>query len=87
MNGMMWWDNSKKSHKDKIQEAIVYFENKYGKNLLGRVFVNSSVVVDENECVSGLTIRPHQSILKDHYWLVLKDEFDNLVLNSVGLDK
>lgn len=86
-NGMMWLDDSpKKSLENKIKEGFDFFENKYGKNLLSKVLINKKTRIDENqESICGLAIMHSEIVLENHYWFIVKDEFDGMVLKEIKI--
>jgi hypothetical protein len=75
MQGMMWFDNSKGSLEEKIENGLKYFEKKYGEGLLDRVFVKPGVLNEKEEVnIGGLIIRSSRSVLNNHFYFVVKDE-------------
>ena len=84
MYGMMWYDNDpKKSLEGKIKDGFYYFEKKYGEGLLDKVFINIETPIDEGVSVGGLAIMHSKTVLRNHYYFVVKDEFDGMMLKGV----
>lgn len=63
--GMLWFDNQG-AIEERIRRAAAYYRRKYG--IMPNIcFVDRSQhTVDQ---VDGITIRPDQHILKNHYWI------------------
>lgn len=69
---MLWFDNSNALLSIKIQKAIKYYQDKYGKepNL---VLVHPSVL-EKKEILGTITVRPYRPVLPNHIWVGIEDE-------------
>lgn len=62
--GLMWFDNSKLSLPEKVGKAVVYYQDKYGRQPT-MVMVNPK---DYQE-VEGIKVQSSRSILPNNLWL------------------
>ncbi len=66
--GMLWLDTDQKSSFDeKVQRAVEYYEDKYGR-LPELCLVNKSTLSDEKK-VGLVKVQPAKSVLPGHFWL------------------
>ena len=63
--GMLWLSNTKKPLQERLQDALAYCANKYGRPSL--IQVDSGV---GETAVDGIPVRPFPNIIKDHFFLV-----------------
>jgi hypothetical protein len=67
--GMLWFDNNPKLDLPaKIQEAALYYQNKYGRQPT-LCFVHPSMISDPATKTQGIEVKPHQMVLPNHLWL------------------
>jgi len=64
--GMLWFDNSKSLLSCKLEKAIDFYQEKYGKTPTA-FYVNPSTAID-SDC-KGLNIQISKSIMPNHIWL------------------
>lgn len=76
VTGMLWFDDSKISLKDKVVKAVDYYQKKYLKkpNL---VLIHPKILEGEKVEVEGLTVRANRIVLPGHLWIGMEDK-DNL---------
>lgn len=66
--GMLWFDNDPKTLLSvKIQKAVDYYKDKYGKSPT-LCLVNPGMH-DKTEKVGDVTVRPYRSVLPNHLWI------------------
>lgn len=73
--GMLWLDNSKAALNVKIQKAVEYYQNKYGRTP-DLVLVHPSMLVGSVHLslIDGLSIRPYRPVLPGHIWVGISDK-------------
>lgn len=72
--GMLWFDNSQFTLKQKLQTAIEHYEKKYGRKP-DLCFVHPSML-DNNQVpeIKGLNVRPYRPVLPGHIWIGIEDK-------------
>ena len=71
--GMLWFDNSKRSTKEKIQEAVNYYVKKYGI-MPDLCWMNPKSLDKDIPQIDGLSIRPYRPVLPGHIWIGIEDK-------------
>lgn len=67
--GMLWYDNDPKTTLDeKIQKAIAYYLEKYGKTA-NTVYINPKTLNGTQPAIEGITLRTSSQILPNHFWI------------------
>lgn len=69
--GMLWFDNSERTLKQKIADAVEYYKKKYGKSP-NLVLIHPSVL-EEDLNVDDATVRPYRPVLPGHIWIGIED--------------
>ncbi len=67
--GMLWFDNDHKADlATKIQKAVTYYHNKYGKtpNLC---LMHPRTLGNHSWSGAGIEVRTTRSVLPNHFWL------------------
>lgn len=65
--GMLWFDNSGRELRQRVKEAVEYYERKYGSRA-NVCFVPMSERVSEVN-MNGVEIRSSDQILECHLWI------------------
>jgi hypothetical protein len=83
--GMLWFDNSKRSIEEKLDEMANYYHKKYGRRPT-LIWVNPKTKIDlplcnipedwEEVLYKDIKIRKSVSILSGHYWIGMETEID-----------
>lgn len=68
--GMLWLDDSKRSIEEKVNRAVEYYREKYGR-LPEICFVNKGMLANEKQ-VGKVFVQPNHTILPHHFWLGMK---------------
>ncbi len=69
MTGLLWFDNNAKTNfSEKLQQAVVYYQKKYGKKP-DLCYVHPSMLAQKILPSHGIEIRGAQQILPNHFWL------------------
>ena len=74
--GMLWFDNNTKTHiAQKIEQAALYYKNKYGHHpnycFIHPTMVKSESMIDKNDLL--LKIKTAPFVLPNHFWLGVED--------------
>ncbi len=66
--GMLWFDDSARSLKVRVQEAVEYYIEKYGQAPT-LCFVNPSMLSDEVKPSNGVELLESRTVIPGHFWL------------------
>jgi hypothetical protein len=66
--GMLWFDNSPRSIKEKVQAAADYYLEKYGQAPT-LCFVNPSTLAGKTDPSNGVEVREATTVMPDHFWI------------------
>lgn len=66
--GMLWFDNSSRSIKEKVQEAADYYVAKYGQAPT-LCFVNPATLEGKADGSNGVEVREAVTVMPDHFWI------------------
>ena len=69
--GMLWLDNSQSALEKKIQKALDYYKNKYGRTPT-LCLVHPSMMGEDVQ-IDGLTVRPYRPVLPGHLWIGIEE--------------
>lgn len=67
---MLWYDNSKSTLAEKIEKAVAYYLEKYGKSTRA-VYVNPSDF--SSEPIENIRVVSSNQVLRNHFWLTDTD--------------
>lgn len=71
--GMLWFDNSPLSLREKIKKAADYYEKKYGRQP-DLCLVHARMLTDTKvEEIQDITVRPSRFVLPGHLWIGVED--------------
>ncbi len=72
--GMLWFDNSNTTLRQKIQKAVDYYEKKYGRQPDLCLVHPSMLEKDQSQLeISKLTVRPYRPVLPGHIWIGIEE--------------
>jgi len=66
--GMLWFDNSTRSIKEKVEEAAAYYSEKYGQAPT-LCFVNPATLAGKENRSNGVEVREAPTVMPDHFWI------------------
>jgi hypothetical protein len=66
--GMLWFDNSSRSLKEKVESAVLYYREKYGQSPT-LCFVNPATLSGKEGPANGVEVRSARSVMPDHFWI------------------
>ena len=66
--GMLWFDNSSRSVKEKVQDATTYYIEKYGQAPT-LCFVNPATLEGKEDRSNGVEVREAPTVMPDHFWI------------------
>jgi len=75
-NFMMWWDNSPKtSLTAKIERAVSYYRNKYGRDPnLCLIHPSMLGTAKEGDEAPEIIVRPYRPVLPGHLWIGIEEK-------------
>lgn len=71
-SGLLWFDNSKKPMAEKIDAAMVRYQEKFGV-FPNMCFIHPSDFANDLKPTKKITILVKQTIMPNHIWLGLQD--------------
>jgi hypothetical protein len=66
--GMLWFDDSARSLKIRVKEAVEYYIEKYGQAPT-LCFVNPSMLSDKVKASNGVELVESRTVIPGHFWL------------------
>jgi hypothetical protein len=66
--GMLWFDDSSRTLKDKITRAVDYYKEKYGSAPTHCV-VNPATLNGGEAVMAGVEVQAARSVLQHHFWI------------------
>ena len=66
--GMLWYDDSKRSLKEKITVAVDHYSEKYGEKPT-LCFVHPSMLERDTLQGNGIELREARNVMPSHFWL------------------
>jgi hypothetical protein len=66
--GMLWFDDSARSLKIRVQEAADYYSEKYGQPPT-LCFVNPSMLSDKIKASNGVVVMESRIVMPGHFWI------------------
>ena len=66
--GMLWFDDSARSLKVRVQEAADYYSEKYGQAPT-LCFVNPSMLSGKVKASNGVEVMESRTVMPGHFWL------------------
>ena len=71
--GMLWFDDSARSLKDRVKEAAAYYHEKYGQAPT-LCFVNPTMLSEKVKASNGIELKESQTVMPGHFWLGVEIE-------------
>jgi hypothetical protein len=71
--GMLWFDDSSRSLKVRVKEAVEYYSEKYGEAPT-LCFVNPSMVSEKVKASNGVEVKETRIVMPGHFWLGVSEE-------------
>ncbi len=65
---MLWFDNSSRSLKEKVKDASVFYQEKYGQ-VPTLCFVNPITLDGEEGRSNGVEVRKARTVMPNHFWI------------------
>jgi hypothetical protein len=66
--GMLWFDNSSRSIKEKVTDAAAYYLEKYGQSPT-LCFVNPATLEGKVAKSNGVEVREAPTVMPHHFWI------------------
>jgi hypothetical protein len=73
--GMLWFDDSTRTTDEKIQRAVAFYAEKYGRT--PTVCMVNPTTAEDDAIVGGVQVRPARSVLPHHFLVGIEDEKPN----------
>lgn len=66
--GMLWFDDESVSTSEKIQRAVTFYTEKYGRRPT-LCLVNPATLNGGERVMAGVKVRKASNVMPDHYWI------------------
>jgi len=66
--GMLWFDDESASTSEKIQRAVSFYTEKYGRRPT-LCLVNPATLNGGEGIMAGVKVRKARNVMPDHYWI------------------
>jgi hypothetical protein len=66
--GMLWFDDQSASTSEKIQRAVSFYTEKYGRRPT-LCLVNPTTLNGGEGIMAGVKVRKARNVMPDHYWI------------------
>jgi hypothetical protein len=66
--GMLWFDDSPTPFVEKVQQAVAYYQEKYGHGPT-HCLVHPETLNGGKNKVSGVVVREAHNVMPHHYWI------------------
>lgn len=66
--GMLWFDDSSRSLKLKVEDAVDYYKDKYGQSPT-LCFVNPATIAGAKVVQNGVEVREAMTVMPHHFWI------------------
>ncbi len=66
--GMLWFDDQSASTPEKIQRAVSFYTEKYGRRPT-LCLVNPATLNGGEGIMAGVKVRKARNVMPDHYWI------------------
>ena len=73
--GMLWFDDSSRTLKEKVERAVSFYAEKYGQAPT-LCLINPAGLNGKEGEVKGVTIRPARSVMPHHLWVGVDDQIE-----------
>lgn len=71
--GMLWFDDSTRSLKKRVQEAADYYSEKYGQAPT-MCFVNPSMLSKKVKASNGVEVKESRTVMPGHFWIGVEED-------------
>ena len=82
--GMLWFDDGPNSMQEKVNQAVAFYTDKFGKKPT-HCLVNPATLNGGEGAISGIQIKPAGTVMPDHYWVGIEEQ--NRKRRSKGASK
>lgn len=70
--GMLWFDDGPTSLKDKVSQAVAFYEQKFGEKPT-HCLVHPNTLNGGEGDVEGVTVRKARNVMPNHYWVGIEE--------------
>jgi hypothetical protein len=71
--GMLWFDDSARPLRDKVERAVEYYAQKYGRTPT-LCLVNPAGLDEAEGTLAGVEVRGARSVMKHHLWIGVDEQ-------------
>jgi hypothetical protein len=70
--GMLWFDDGPNSLKDKVSQAVAFYEQKFGEKPT-HCLVHPNTLNGGGGDIAGVTVRKARNVMPNHYWIGIEE--------------
>ncbi|MES0338525.1 MAG: hypothetical protein ACNYZI_05215 [Anaerolineales bacterium] len=67
--GMLWFDDGKSSMKEKVSQAVNFYQGKFGETPTHCLVHPSTLDGKQEGLISGVNVRKARNVMPNHYWI------------------
>ena len=71
--GMLWFDDGPNTIQEKINQAVAFYTDKFGKKPT-HCLVNPTTLNGGEGIISGVDVKSARTVMPDHYWIGIEEE-------------
>ena len=84
--GMLWFDDSTRPFEEKLQRAVGYYVEKYGRTPT-LCLVNPDTLEARRVQMGGIELRQARTVMPDHLWIGVDEESQRAVAAGPAAEK
>jgi hypothetical protein len=84
--GMLWFDDSTRPFEEKLQRAVGYYVEKYGRTPT-LCLVNPDTLEARRVHMGGIELRQARTVMPDHLWIGVDEESQRAVAAGPAAEK
>jgi hypothetical protein len=70
--GMLWFDDGPTSLKDKVSQAVAFYEQKFGEKPT-HCLVHPNTLNGGEGDIAGVSVRKARNVMPNHYWIGVEE--------------
>lgn len=70
--GMLWFDDGPNSLKDKVSQAVAFYEQKFGEKPT-HCLVHPNTLNGGEGDIAGVSVRKARNVMPNHYWIGIEE--------------
>jgi len=71
--GMLWFDDSPNSLREKVSQAVAFYQDKFGEKPT-HCLVHPSTLNGSEGVIAGVQVREARNVMPNHYWIGIDEK-------------